>query len=84
MRLSPPLQLLTIQQAAREIWEYVSNYAYSSLTSEFYDKDISVKIKAKFGLKPHPWQISVVAIITHYKKDVFVIAGTNTEKSLTY
>lgn len=62
----------------------MSNYAFNSLTPRFYDKVINAKIKAKFGLESHPWQVSIVANITHYKRDVFVISNTNTEKSLTY
>lgn len=77
-------QLLTKQQAARGIQAYVSNYALSLLIIKFHDKDISIKIKAKFGLKPHLQQISMVVNITHYKKNVFVIADIDTGKSLTY
>lgn len=50
---TPFLQLLTIQQTTREIQEYINNYVFSLLTLEFYDQDISIKIKAKFGLKSH-------------------------------
>lgn len=85
MNSSPQPQLSTIGQCiVRQIQGYVSNYVPSSLTLGFHNKDITAKIKAKFGLDPHPWQVSVVVDIAHYKKDVFVIAGTNAGKSLTY
>ncbi len=51
---------------------------------EFHNKDISAKIKAKFGLNPYSWQVNIIANIVHYKKDVFIIAGTNARKNLTY
>lgn len=66
------------------VWEYVSNYTLSLLITEFYDKDIITKIKAKFGLEPYLWQINVVTNINHHKKNVFIIADTNVGKSLTY
>lgn len=84
MRSSLPPLLLTIQQATKKVWKYVSNYALSSLIPRFHNKDISAKIKAQFGPEAYLWQISVVTNISHYIKDVFVIAGTNTKKSLTY
>ncbi len=85
MSSSPQPQLLiTRQYIARQIWEYISNYILSSLTPRFHDKNISTKIKAKFGLDLYPWQVSMVANITYYKKDVFVIIGTNARKSLIY
>ena len=62
----------------------MSNYALSSWTPRFHDKDISAKLKARFGFKPYLWQVSVVTNITHDKKDVFVIASTNAGKSLAY
>ena len=46
--------------------------------------NIKVKIKDKFGFEPFFWQVSVVIDIAQYKKDVFVITGTNAGKSLTY
>ena len=55
MRSSLSPQLSTIQQTANRVWEYMSNYALSLLTPRFYDKNISTKIKAKFGLEIHPW-----------------------------
>lgn len=61
----------------------MSNYIPSLLTSRFYDKDINIKIKAKFGLNPYSGQVSVIANITHYKKDIFGIVRTNTRKKLT-
>lgn len=84
MRLSLPPQLLTTQQAAKQIKEYVDNYALSLLTPKFHDNDIKAKIKAKFGPKSQPWQLSIVGNITHNKKDVFIFSSTNTKKSLTY
>lgn len=54
------------------------------MTLRFYNRNISAKVKAKFGLESHSWQITVVTNITHYKKDVFVIASTNAGKNLTY
>lgn len=62
----------------------MSNNALGSLARGFYDKDISTKIKAKFGSDVHLWQISVITNIAHYKKNIFVIAGTNARESLTY
>lgn len=55
----------------------MSNYALSSLTPKFLNKDINVKIKARIGLEPYYWQISVIVNIIHYNKDVFIIIGTN-------
>lgn len=43
-----------------------------------------MKIKAIFDLKTFPWQVSVVIDIAQYKKEIFVIAGTNARKNLTY
>ena len=62
----------------------MSNYTLSSLTPRFYNKDISTKIKVRFGFKPHPWQVSVITNIIYDKKDVFVIASINIGKSLNY
>ena len=73
----------SIQQfdARPNTWDCVSfrNYGF---THEF--NDIRVKIKDKFGFEPFPWQVSVVIDIAQHKKDVFIIAGTNAGKSLTY
>lgn len=85
MYLSSLPQLLIIgQHIARQVQEYMSNNTLGSLARGFYNKDISIKIKAKFGSDIYLWQISVITNIAHYKKNIFVIAGTNTRESLTY
>lgn len=72
------------QCIVRQVWGYMSNYIPSLLTPRFYDKNISTKIKAKFGLDLYFWQVNMVINIAHYKKDVFVIIETNAGKSQTY
>lgn len=85
IRLNPCFQLSSTKQyIAIQVWKYVSNYTYILLILGFYNKNISAKIKAKFGLKSHSWQISMIANITYYKKDIFVIASINVGKNLTY
>lgn len=47
------LYLSTIigQNIKRQIWEYMNNYAPILLTSTFHNKNINMKIKAKFWSK---------------------------------
>lgn len=55
---------------------------HDSLTPAFHN--VGEKIKAKFGFAPFSWQANAIVDLTYQKRDVFVIAGTNAGKSLTY
>lgn len=82
----PLLQPANIEQPiigeSRNVWECVSACNHDSSTPAFHN--VGEKIKAKFGFAPFPWQASAIVDLTHRKRDVFVIAGTNAGKSLTY
>lgn len=55
---------------------------HDSSTPAFHN--VRDKIKAKFGFAPITWQASAIVDLIYQKKDIFVIAGTNAGKSLTY
>ncbi len=71
-----------ILRESRNIWECVSARNHNLSTPAFHN--VGVKIEAKFGFALFPWQASAIVDLTHKKRDVFVIAGTNAGKSLTY
>ncbi len=85
-QLDPPSQLGNTEPPitgnSRNVWECVSACNHNSSTPTFHN--VGEKIKAKFGFAPFPWQASAIVDLTYQKREVFVIAGTNAGKSLTY
>ncbi len=71
-----------ILRKSRNIWECVSARNHNSSTPAFHN--VGLKIEAKFGFAPFPWQASAIVDLIHQKRYVFVIAGTNAGKNLTY
>lgn len=60
----------------------MSTHNHDSSTLTFHN--VRGKIKAKFGFTLIFCQASTIVDLIYKKKDIFVIIGTNTGKSLTY